>query len=79
MKSHRYLEFVWEGRMQFVWLEVNKKKITSPSVLNLEILFQMLYGFQGTVFYQRGILKLIYKSNLWKLMFAAAFSANKYT
>lgn len=50
--------------MQFVWLEVNKKKIASPSVLNLEILFQMLYGFQGTVFYQRGILKLIYKSNL---------------
>lgn len=50
--------------MQFVWLEVNKKKITSPSVLNVEILFQMLYGFQGTVFYQRGILKLIYKSNL---------------
>lgn len=41
-----------------------QKKITSPSVLNLEILFQMLYGFQGTVLYQRGILKLIYKSNL---------------
>lgn len=41
-----------------------EQKIISPSVLNLEIMFQILYGFQGTVLDQKGILKLIYKSNL---------------
>lgn len=51
----------------------------SPSVLDPEILFQMLYGLQGTVLYQNGILKLFYKSNFRILIFAAVFSANKYT
>lgn len=41
-----------------------QKNPISPSVLDLEILFQMLYGFQGAVLYQNGILKLFYESNL---------------
>lgn len=55
MKLHRYHEFICLAGGE------QKKK---SSVLNVEILFLMLYGFQGAVLYQKVILKLIYKSNL---------------